>query len=401
MRVILATVGTRGDVQPMLALAKALVRRGHDAVLACPSSFAPWIHAHDIAQRELGDDLQVSLAGGADAPARTPRGMKRHFTEQLMRQAPQLLEIARDADVIVTTGMAWTAPSVAEKLGIHALVLLPSVAALRSRLYPPPVTPWFGLPAWLNTVLWSLSDMAMNSVMGAPLNAARALLNLPPVARFADHLFVDTPVVVAADAALLPSPSGAHRQTVGPLLLDDFDPLDDTLEAWLARGDPPIYVGFGSMDGPHPARVGQLLAEALRGRRCIVAGSAARALAEAGPSDQFFPIGDVAHPQLFSRVSCVVHHGGAGTTTSALRAGVPQVLLPLLLDQHLHAHALARAGLAPKAPKMAKVTASTLRQAVRGALALSARRRRDAAERIQCSDAGAAIVDTLERAVGA
>jgi vancomycin aglycone glucosyltransferase len=97
----------------------------------------------------------------------------------------------------------------------------------------------------------------------------------------------------------------------------------------------------------------------------------------------------------------VVHHGGAGTTTSALRAGVPQVLLPLLLDQHLHAHALARGGLAPAAPKLAKVTASTLRQAVRGALALSARRRRDAAERIQCSDAGAAIVDTLERAVGA
>jgi len=400
VRVILATVGTRGDVQPMLALAKALVRRGHDPVLACPASFAPWVEAHDVAQCDLGEDLHASIAGTSAGPARTPRGLKRHFTEQLTRQAPQLLAIARGADAIVTTGMAWTAPSVAEKLGIPAFVLLPSVAALRSRFYPPPVLPWFGLPAWLNAALWALNDAAMNSTMGAPLNAARALLQLPPVARFADHLFVDTPVVLAADPALLPVESAAQLRPVGPLLLDDFDPLDEALEDWLARGDPPIYVGFGSMAGFHPERVGRLLAQALRGRRCIVSGSAALALAAGLPSERCFVVGDVAHPQLFSRVACVVHHGGAGTTTSALRAGVPQVLLPLLLDQHLHAHVLARTGLAPRAPRMAKVTANALRHAVRDAFALSARRRRDAADRIQCSDAGAAIVDILERAVG-
>jgi vancomycin aglycone glucosyltransferase len=381
----------------MLALAKALMRRGHDPVLACPPHFAPWVEAHDVAHRELGEDLSTRMRGGL---SQTAGRLKHYFSEQLTQQATQLLAIASDADAVVSTGMAWTAPSVAERLGLPALMVLPSVAALRSRLYPPPLTPWFGLPAWFNAALWSLHELAMNRMMGAPLNVARAQLGLPKVASFADHLFLGTPSVVAADVALLPAGAETEREAVGALLLDDFDALDGPLEDWLGRGEAPIYVGFGSMHGRHCERVGRLLVEALRGRRCVVSGSLADTLAQAGLPDNFFLVREAPHPQLFSRVACVVHHGGAGTTTSALRAGVPQVLLPVLLDQHLHAYALSTAHLAPRAPKLAGVTVRELQRAIKHAFGASVRRRRDAADRIQSSAAGATIVDMLERSVG-
>lgn len=380
----------------MLALAKALVRRGHDAVLACPGHFAPWVEAHEVTHRELGEDVFATTSG----IGRSPRRLRQYFTEQLSQQATQLLAISRGADALVCTGMAWTAPSIAERLGVPSLLVLPSVAALRSRLYPPPLTPWFGLPAWLNAALWSLHELAMNKMMGAPLNLVRTQLGLPALRSFADHLFVETQGVVAADLALLPAGAHAQREAVGPLLLDDFDPLDDALEDFLARGEPPLYVGFGSMQGRECDRVGRMLIEAVRGRRCIVTGCLADTLAEQTLPDNFFLVREAPHPQLFSRVACVVHHGGAGTTTSALRAGVPQVLLPLLLDQHLHAHALAHAQLAPRAPRMSRVNASELRRAIKRAFALSVRSRRDAADRIQSSAAGATIVDMLECSVG-
>lgn len=380
----------------MLALAKALLRRGHDPVLACPRHFAPWVEAHDVSHRELGEDVLAATSG----VTRSTRRLRNYFTEQLTQQAAQLLDISRGADALVCTGMAWAAPSIAERLGVPSLLVLPSIAALRSRLYPPPLTPWFGLPAWLNAALWSLHELAMNKMMGAPLNSIRAQLGLPEVRSFADHLFVHTTGVVAADAALLPAGAQTQQQAVGPLLLDDFDPLDDALEDWLARGEPPIYIGFGSMRGPQCERVGRMLVEALRGRRCLVTGSLADTLAHQTLPDNFFLAREAPHPQLFSRVACVVHHGGAGTTTSALRAGVPQVLLPLLLDQHLHAYALSNAQLAPRAPRMSRVTVNELRRAIKRAFASSVRGRRDAADRIQSSAAGATIVDMLEHSVG-
>ncbi|UJR85765.1 glycosyltransferase [Sandaracinus amylolyticus] len=397
MRVVLATVGTRGDVQPMLALAQALTRRGHHAIVACPESFAPWVRSLGVEHRALGEDLQALMAEKGASFERSLASMKSYFREQLLLQAPALLDIARDADAIVGTAMAWMAPSVAEKLGIAALELFPSSCA-PSRLHPPPLMPFYGLPQWLNALLWWTSDRIQNGLMGAPVNEARATLELPPIASFTNHLFVDVPAVIAADDVLLPpDPAWQGRYPyAGFLFLDDPAPLDPALDAWLARGEPPIHVGFGSMAGGHPERVVTMLHDVARatGRRVLI--SAGSAKLGALP-DELHVVPSAPHAKLFPRVAVAVHHGGSGTTAAALRAGVPQVVLPMMLDQFHHAHHLARAGLAPKAPSMAKVTAKTLTRAIEEALALPEAPRRAMSERLRASDAGSVIVDRLEQ----
>ncbi len=406
MRVVLASVGTRGDVQPMLAFARALVGRGHEAVVACPATFAGWARAHGVEHQELGEDMQALIATGKGAPERSASGMTRYFTEQLSRQAPALLAIARGADAIVATGMAWTAPSVAEKLGVPALLMLPSTAALPSRSYPPPLMPWFGLPRWANGVLWWMSDAIQNRMMGGPLNAARATLGLPPVAAFDRYLLVDTPVLVAADEALLPpDPRWAERcPYTGFLFLDDPAPLDPALDAWLSSGEPPVCVTFGSMAGDGPARVSAILRDAIAATRCrclVLSGSGGLFAGVDPLPDAFHVVREAPHQRLFPRVAALVHHGGSGTTAAALRAGVPQVILPMMLDQFLHAQRVAALGLGPSAPTMAKVTADTLCRAIDAALALPKEPLRATAERVHGTDAARAFVDRLEHMTAA
>lgn len=400
MRAILATVGTRGDVQPMLALAVALRRLGHEAVLACPASFGEWVVRHGVEHRELGEDLQARLADASTAPEQSIRGMTAYFTEQMAKQAPALLEIATGADVILSTGMAWMAASVAEKLTIPVLGVLPSTAAIRSRLHPPPLMPWFGLPTWINGLLWWTYERSTNRLMGGPVNAARASLGLSPIEAFGDHLFVDTPNVIAADDVVLPpDPAWAGRYPyVGALFLDDPAPLDPELDAFLERGEPPVFVGFGSMAGEAPERVRGLIADTTRitGRRFVVLGGAGLFERDAAP-EGVFPLREAPFAKLFPRLAVAVHHGGAGTVATALRAGIPQVVLPMMLDQHHHAHGLLRAGLAPAAPTMKKVTAEKLAHAIEAALALPSEPRQAAAARCAERDAASAVIARLEQ----
>jgi UDP:flavonoid glycosyltransferase YjiC (YdhE family) len=107
MRVVLATVGTRGDVQPMLALAQALSAHGHSALVACPESFGDWVRSHGVEHAALGEDLQAQLELGDGKIARSLSGMRGYFAEQMALQGPRLVELAQGADAIVGTAMAW------------------------------------------------------------------------------------------------------------------------------------------------------------------------------------------------------------------------------------------------------------------------------------------------------
>src|SRR5262245_35543591 len=103
MRVVLATVGTRGDVQPVLALAQALLRSGHSAVVACPESFGPWVRSFGVEHAALGEDLQAQVEASGGKLVRSVSGMRAYFAGQMALQGPRLVELAHDADAIVGT----------------------------------------------------------------------------------------------------------------------------------------------------------------------------------------------------------------------------------------------------------------------------------------------------------
>ncbi|MGI5203954.1 glycosyltransferase [Spirillospora sp. CA-108201] len=130
----------------------------------------------------------------------------------------------------------------------------------------------------------------------------------------------------------------------GAWVMPDERPLPQGLEAFLDAGAPPVFAGFGSVAARAPKNLGQMAVEACRahGRRVVLAGGWAR---EAGEADDCFVVGEVNQQALFGRVAAVVHHGGAGTTATAARAGAPQVVVPRIVDQPYWAARVAELGI--------------------------------------------------------
>ncbi len=404
LRVVLATIGSRGDVQPMLALAQSLRARGHVPVLAAPVNFEHWITSLGFAYAPLGRDMHAFMQDNPEMltgnTRRMGRGFLRYFRAELSDQAAQLVQACAGADALVYAGLAlFSGASAASACGLPAINLQFTTCLLPSGAHPPTIVPWQGLPAWLNRLLWAIQHRAGNAAMLGTVNRMRASLQLPPVRNVWTHWIDETALVIAADATVLPAdPRWDKRYSYSNFLyFNDARALDPELEAWLADGEPPVFVGFGSMSGAGPQRVERLLTDALldTGRRCLL-GAGWGGLGKLALPAHWRAVGDVPHALLFPRTAVVVHHGGSGTTAQALRAGVPQVVLPLLLDQFHHAHRLHLAGLAPKPVPMERVMAAQLSDAVEAALRLPAPPRRAMQERLRDSDAGADIVKRVE-----
>jgi UDP:flavonoid glycosyltransferase YjiC (YdhE family) len=408
MRVVLATVGSRGDVQPMVALAQAFAARGHEPIVAAPPNFGAWVRGLGFDFAPVGVDIQVFLAEHSDVltgnPVKMYKESSRYFNDQMPLQAKQLEPVCADADAILCGGLAVVAPAVADHLRLPALGILYTSCMLPSSQHPPISIPWHGLPNWMNDLLWRANHLVSNSLALDTLNAVRASLGQPPVEHLRRYLFEDHPLVIAADRILFPpDPLWQERYPYsGFIFFDDPSPLDPELDAWLADGEPPVFVGFGSMSGKGTDRVQGMIVEAVSaiGRRCIVgAGWAGLGAGRLPPGWRV--VRDAPHALLFPRTAVVVHHGGSGTTAQALRAGVPQVLLPLILDQFHHAHRLHLAGIAPRPVPMEKITAAELAKAIQSAMAMAAGAREAAAARLRASDARGDIVRRVEAMVSA
>ncbi len=404
LRVVLATVGSRGDVQPMLAIAQALREHGHVPVLAAPPNYEAWVRKLGFEFAALGVDIQEMLAQNqrlmTGNPLRMMRELVRYFRAQPALQMQQLERICEGADALLYGGLAlFVAPSVCERRGLPGFAVLFTTCLLPSGEHPPPMVPWHGLAPWVNELIWRLDKPLVNLLVRRRLNLARAALGLPPAKDVRTHLLGGTAPTLAVDEILLP-PDRRWRKRypyANFLFLDDSDGLDPELMAWLAAGAPPVYVGFGSMSGQGTDRIQRLIVEAVSatGRRCIV-GAGWAGMSQARLPKGWRVVSDAPHAQLFHRTAVVVHHGGSGTTAQALRAGVPQVVLPLMLDQFHHAHRLYLAGLAPRPVPMEKVSAQGLTQAIAAALALPREPRVHASQRLVASRGASQIVQRLE-----
>ena len=409
LRIVLATVGSRGDVQPMLALAQELAARGHVPVVAAPPNFELWVRSLGFEFEPLGTDMQAFLAANAKVMTGNPLArvgtVKRFFAEEVPRWVQQVAQACRGADAAVWAGLAVATPSVAEHLRIPALGVYYSSCMIPAGAHPPPSITRHGLPRWLNKFFWSFGRVVMQRLLGKPLNAGRAAIGLPPASVYR-HMWEQGPYVLALDEALFPPdadwPPGRFPYA-NHLYFDDPAPLDADLLAWLDDGEPPVFVGFGSMSGQGIDRVGRLIVEAVSatGRRCIV-GAGWSGLGDQGQLPPGWRVVlDAPHALLFPRMAAVVHHGGAGTTAQVLRAGVPQVILPLILDQYHHAHRLHLAGLIPRPVPMERVTAPELTDAIRRAIELPRAPREAVSARLRASNGRGQVADRLEAACAA
>lgn len=351
MRIVLAAEGTRGDIHPLLALGVALRATGHDPVLCCPPDFAEAAHEHGIEHHPVGRPVHAYLRERAHVLHGRALGVLRETSDYSLRmleaQFAVLPGAARGADLVVAGGVEMAARSAAELHGIpyRYVVYCPSI--LPSAEHPPAFLP-ARLPRWANRPAWWLLRAGFNLTLCRSLDGYRRALGLPPAGDLLTHFLGERPVL-AADRELAPLPADLELPAEQVPCLHAFDasePLPAKLEHFLASGPPPVYLGFGSMTDPDPrATTAQLLgAIAASGQRALI-GSGWAGLGEGALPEGVLTIGSVPHASLFPRCAAVVHHGGAGTTTTAARAGVPQIVVPHVLDQFYWAERVTALGI--------------------------------------------------------
>lgn len=349
MRVLLTSVGSRGDVEPLVGLAVALRGLGAQVRVCAPpdEDFAALLARAGVPLIPLGPPVRSVVAG--ERPP-TAEDAFRFAAELVAARFDTLTAAAEGCDALLATGlMPAGARDVAEKLGIRYVYACFQTFGLPSRHFPPGARP--GKQSSLEEtdleVLWEEDAQRVNALYGAALNSHRAAIGLPPVVNVRDYVFTDQPWL-AADATLCPSQGMTNLDIVqtGAWFLPDDRPLPEELEAFLNTGAPPVYVGFGSMASYLPKDLARVAIEAARaqGRRVVLA----RGWAELAPiddADDCFVVGEVNQQALFRRVAAVVHHGGAGTTTTAARAGAPQLVVPQIADQPYWAARVAELGI--------------------------------------------------------
>ncbi|WP_327250621.1 glycosyltransferase [Streptomyces sp. NBC_01244] len=338
MRVVLSTYGSRGAVEPMAGLAVRLREFGADVRMCAPPD-------EEFAVRLAGLGVESLPAGSAVRPLVTSvtpgsaEGLARRAADLMTAQFDIVAAAAEGADVLVATGplpVTAGARSVAEKLGLryvhasHQPVSLPSPhrrpPARRGQPLPPDATD--------NLALWDQDARIADAMFGETLNTLRTAAGLAPVDSVRDYAFTAHPWL-AADPFLSPwQPTALGVVQTGAWCAPDERPLPAELVEFLDDGPPPVYLGFGSMPQGALEGVARAAVEAIRarGRRAVVSRGWAE-LALADGRDDCLLVDEVNHQALFRRVAAVVHHGSAGTTTTAALAGVPQVVLAQGADQ--------------------------------------------------------------------
>lgn len=375
MRVLLSSIGSRGDVQPIIALAAQLQERGHVAKLCVAPNFKEWVEPFGVQCVPIGPDLKALTGGTAPKKIAKPPSedqLRQLAAHSVRSQFPVLTEAAQRCDLIVAAGALQLATrSVAEWLEIPYVFAAYCPAVLPSSSHPPAkMGAHFSqtLSAEENRALWIEEEGRWNSLFGTVLNEERAKLGLAPVEGVQRHIFTEHPWL-AADPALAPSKPTTELQIVqtGAWLLPDARALPAPVEEFLSNGEPPVYFGFGSMrvsEGSSHALIGA--ARAL-GMRALIS----RGWGELSPVDEgsdCLAIDDVSHEKLFPRLAAVVHHGGAGTTTAAARAGKGQVIVPHLYDQYYWAHRVQELRIGVAGPTREEATASAMTAALQNVL---------------------------------
>jgi len=375
MRVALAPDGSRGDVAPMLALAQRLRALGHGVVVCAPADARAPVEAGGFEFRSVSRSVRAFLE--REAPAitggalRQSRAAQRYFALAIEEQFENLPGATADADLVIGAGVQLAAPSAAELHGVPYRYVAYCPALLRSALHPPAAVRPQRLPAWANRLAWRGFVFDLNRRTRASIDHRRAILGLAPVADPYRYVLGDRPVVLACDARLGPAPPDFEQEVeqVGYLHPEPGEPLPAKLESLLESGPPPVYLGFGSMTDPDPAATTRLLVRAVAkaGRRAILSQGWAR-LGDVPLPGAIQLCGPVDHGRLFPRVAAVVHHGGADTTATAARAGVPQVPVPHLMDQFYWADRASRLGLATPGIPRRRLDAQLLANAIRECL---------------------------------
>lgn len=421
MRITVLAIGTRGDVQPLVALGVGLQQTGrHEVCLVAPDDFEALAGSQRLSFLPLDMNVHGMLGTRAMKAFIEPGGNIILGIWRLLRMMRPMLDRlmentwlgCRKAEAIVFSTLGLGAYHIAEELGVPCYWAMPFPGFSRTRAFPSTAFPSLRLGGVYNLLTYILIEQFMQQLTGRFFNRWRQeRLNLPSLSLFkwpyGQLHGRPVPMLYSFSPILVPKPPdwGESIHITGYWFLNHppgWQP-PAALKGFLESGPPPVYVGFGSLPHRNPQQATRVVVEALQqaGQRGVIAtgwgglnGSGFSHL----PND-VFAIESIPHDWLFPRMAAVVHHGGSGTTGAGLRAGVPSVVIPHTGDQPLWARRVAELGVGPGPIPRRQLTAERLAAAI--AHAVTDKDMRVCAamlgERIRAEDGVTRAIGVIER----
>jgi sterol 3beta-glucosyltransferase len=345
----LFTYGSRGDVQPYIALALGLTEAGHTVTLAAPQNFKGLVEGYGIRFHALHGDaeeivyspecLEVIRSGNDIAFIRYMFGLLYTNREPLLQS---MTACAGQVDLMVVNNLgAAIFGAVAQKLDKPLVIVQLNPPTIRTAEFAAPGIDFINV-SWFNKMTYHVVNILLWKLSKKAINEYRRLLELTPLTQVSYQQFINhMPVIHAYSPQLFKQPADwrAHHRVTGFLSMPrqtNAQPLNTnpTLTAWLNSGTKPVYIGFGSIPVPDEARLEAIVAELLTNASYrILLCTGWSKLQNLPKHPNLFIVNQINHEWILSQCTAAVIHGGIGTLAAVLKAGIPAIVVSIFVDQ--------------------------------------------------------------------
>lgn len=376
MRIAIFTLGSRGDVQPYVALASYAIKEGHEAVICTGRTFEKMITEYGVEFKEANSDLmalfqteegQMIFKHAMKHPLKTKAYVKDVINPAFRKTLDQFWESSQGADVIIYHPKAFGAPDMAKALGIPCVSMPPVPITYPIEEFPNlALAPTKNFGSYMNKLTYKLMMKAESASIHEVNDFREQTLGLP---KRKSGLYAfqigeeEIPTIYPISPSLFEDVTSWNGKVFLPgffFLEREGEKLDDQLGNFLAEGSPPIVISFSSMPLKNPNRFKEVVVEALKktnNRGIILVGNSGMKLESMA---DILMIKETPHTQLFPLAKGIIHHGGVGSMAGALKSGKPQLIIPFSVDQPFWAKRLHTLGYALKPLKEKEVRVDTL-----------------------------------------
>lgn len=397
--VVLATIGSWGDIFPVIGLAKGMSEAGHDVQVAASPAYEELVRGEGLSFSGIGPALGFSdyasdpriLSGGQGGFAGFAHLFRRFIFPALDRYVDDLAVRVADADLLLAHPALVAAPVAAEYVGVRWATISVFPGLIPTAYAPPaPTRVSLGtssIARVLHRAAWSVARFNMARLFDRPVNRTRRRLALPAMS---DCFFapVDSgrPYLVMASPAIIERPPDwpANVSLTGLVTWDRVSsfPAPEGLEEFLSAGDPPVLVTLGASSSLDPQHFYRHAAQAVTalGHRALVLTGPTPSPVDLPDDPRIFSAAFAPLSRVASRCQAAIHHGGVGTTVELLTYGLPQLVVPRAFDQPQTAIRMRRLGVARTLPWSRQGTENVAREL---RALLSDRRYRDTAVAVQ------------------
>ncbi len=366
MKIVLSSRGSRGDIYPVIEIATALKDKGHKVSIAIPETFEEYARGKGLdpfLYRENSDKVMKDFGHGVNS---SKKGFS-FIASSVHQQYDFMMKETEDADVLFASVSEMAAPTIAEyrKIPFYRIAYAPMLPGTQ----PPPLIPFQNMPKKLNVVTWGVFQFLSTLVIKKLLDDKRKKLGLKPVKDSNKYFTQNSHTLLAFNQTIAPPCHTWEKRYdfsyTGYCFGKSDGKLPKDLIDFIEQGDTPVYIGFGSVHIKDPEKFTDIVIEASQktGKR-IVLSRGWTGLGNKHYPDNIFVTDDINHDALFPKMAGIIHHGGSGTTHMVAKAGVPQFVMPEMIDQFYWGNQVFKMGLGPKPVSSKKITVNEMAKAM-------------------------------------